>query len=99
MNEVISQYPLAFLGPMLAVWILREVWSFRKNEKMFDLVRKTYDMHNVKGPDGVPVWYVRQGLEQTLEKLTDSINLQTTAFQSLVTNIQQMQKELTAIKK
>ena len=58
--------------------------------KLTDVERKTQDLHDwhaVKDSDGVPLWYVRRSLEESISKLEDSVG-------SLKLNLSQVSDEI-----
>lgn len=58
---------------------------------MFREVHELYEMHNVKDPDGVPVWYVRRSLETAIVKLTEVI-------EKVGTNMDRLSEDTTAMR-
>ena len=66
-------------------------------EKLDELSRQMenlYDWHNVRDQDGVPVWYFKRSLEDTLDKLSDSITKQTLAMERIVLRMEAMDQKL-----
>ena len=69
--------------------------------KIEDIERKTHDLwewHNVKDSDGIPRWYVKRSLEQSIDKLETSIielRTQTTESLKLLDNVTDSKMELT----
>jgi hypothetical protein len=47
---------------------------FEESEEDAELVKKMYDLHNVKDADGVPIWYVRHSLEEAVKNLAISMD-------------------------
>ena len=66
-------------------------------DKLDDLSRQIenlYDWHNVRDQDGVPVWYFKRSLEDTLDKLSDSITKQTLAMERIALRMEAMDQKL-----
>ena len=96
------------LGGAVALLILREVFGFllkRKNDafsiaKEADntvVIQKVTDLwnwHNVRGTDNVPVWYFRSSLNESMEKLSDSIDNQTFALQKITFTLERLDREV-----
>jgi len=96
------------LGGAVALLILREVFGFllkRKNDassiaKEVDntvITQKITDLwnwHNVRGTDGVPVWYFRSSLDDAMDKLAESINNQTLALQKITFTLERLDREV-----
>ena len=53
-------------------------------EKIKDL----HEWHNRTDADGVPVWYVRQGLERNIESLTKAITKQNVLFERIIQRLE-----------
>ena len=96
------------LGGAVALLILREVFGFllkRKNDSAL-LVKETSDTvinqkitdlwnwHNVRGTDGVPVWYFRSSLSDATDKLAESIDNQTLALQKITLILERLDREV-----
>lgn len=67
------------IGGIFAIMVIREVLSFlraRNGGGPSSIAKQVDDLwtwHNVRDGDGVPVWYVRRSLEESIAKLADSI--------------------------
>lgn len=46
-------------------------------ERIYEQVDELYKLHDVKDRNGLPVWYVRRSLEDSIEKLSEAIDKQT----------------------
>jgi hypothetical protein len=96
------------LGGAVALLILREVFGFllkRKSDassiaKDADdtvIVQKLTDLwnwHNVRDASGVPVWYFRSSLDDTMDKLSESITNQTLALQKITFTLERLDREV-----
>ena len=96
------------LGGAVALLILREVFGFllkRKNDaysiaKEADntvVIQKLTDLwnwHNVRDASGVPVWYFRSSLDDTMDKLSESITNQTLALQKITFTLERLDREV-----
>ena len=70
----------------LVVGFLGIMW-FRQQE-MLEKIRTLFDLHNVKDPDGVPVWDVRHSLSDAIEKLADAATKQTEVMTEIRREVQ-----------
>lgn len=68
------------IGGILALLILREVFTFLNKRrgmdaytKVFSQINDLWNWHNVRDQDGIPTWYVRRSLEDSVSKLADVI--------------------------
>ncbi len=69
----------------------KEITEYKKLLHIIaDEVKWLKDVHNQKDRDGVYAWYVRQSLEEAVEKLGENIAMQTRVFESLVIKIDMM---------
>ena len=96
------------LGGAVALLILREVFGFllkRKSDassiakEVNDtiIVQKLTDLwnwHNVRDASGVPVWYFRSSLDDTMDKLSESITNQTLALQKITFTLERLDREV-----
>ena len=96
------------LGGAVALLILREVFGFllkRKSDTSLIaketsdalVVQKVTDLwnwHNVRDASGVPVWYFRSSLDDTMDKLSDSITNQTLALQKITFTLERLDREV-----
>jgi len=63
--------------------------------KTYSTTQELFVMHNVKDPDGVPVWYVRQSLSSAIERLASATEQQTELLKHLVHSYDRMNETLT----
>lgn len=69
--------------------VVRE-WLDKEGEMKINML---YDLHNVKDPDGVPVWYVRTSLEKVILDMSSTITqLAATVQESNIINGQILSK-------
>ncbi len=70
---------LASLGTLglLAVLVGREVVRMSNEREIHQNIRELHQWHAKTDQDGVPVWYVRQSLEEAIVRLADNIEKQT----------------------
>jgi len=61
---------------------------------MHEEVKKLYEWHDVRGQDGVPVWYVRQSLESAIQELSGAIKQLNTNTISTANLLGQIQSDL-----
>ena len=64
-----------------------------------------WEVHNVRDQDGVPVWYIRRGLEESIEKLAEAITVmsqnsgaQTIALEQIARENQATLEEIKALR-
>jgi hypothetical protein len=50
--------------------------------------------HNRTDANGVKIWYTRQSLETAIEKLADSIDIQTRLLNKLINRLEHIEKEI-----
>ena len=60
-------------------------------QKMERQIADLWDWHNVRGRDGVPIWYIRESLETTLEKLTEVIAANTETLKDIARIIERLE--------
>ncbi len=71
----------AGIGAIVALMILREVFSFLTSKKdirpdiliMQRKIDELYDWHDQTDADGVKVWYIRKSLEESVDGLQETI--------------------------
>jgi hypothetical protein len=98
------------VGGLFAYVIIKEVLSFLSKhrepkvtpvltkaswDKTSYQLQRLYDWHNIMDQDGVPVWYVRQSLEDAIGKLSTNLEnqnkileRQTTILEKLVDRVE-----------
>jgi len=96
------------LGGAVALLILREVFGFLLNRRnasallakdaensvLLQKITDLWNWHNVRGTDNVPVWYFRSSLDESMEKLSDSIDNQTMALQKVTFILERLDREV-----
>lgn len=75
---------------LLVVIIVREVLRSLKENEVHQQIRDLYVWHSKTDEDGVPVWYVRRSLEDTIIKLAENMEKQTELLRIMVDNQKQM---------
>jgi len=63
-------------------------------QKMSRQTDSLYDWHNVRGEDGVPVWYVRKSLEEAMITLADNLLRQTEILNRIYDEQKDMRREM-----
>ena len=92
-----SQLTQLGVGAIFVLLVLDRVFGFLKTrrngssaiaEKRMDTlchqVDQLYDWHNVKDSDGIPLWYVRRSLEDSLKSLAKNIDTQTQVLREML---------------
>ncbi len=69
-----------------------------KFNDVYRTIKDLYKLHDIRDRDGVPVWYVRQSLEESIHKLADNIETQTRVMQAMLNSINDNKVELANIK-
>lgn len=65
-----------------------------------DKVDDLYDWHNKTDGDGIPLWYVRRSLEESIRELGEKIYLQIEVQTKILRHLERMeQRELDKIKR
>jgi hypothetical protein len=77
---------------LLAFIIVREILRSLKENEVHQQIRDLYVWHSKTDEDGVPVWYVRRSLEDTIVKLAENMEKQTELLRVMVENQKQMIK-------
>lgn len=77
---------------LLAVLVGREVIRMTNESVIHQYIRELHQWHAKTDNDGVPVWYVRQSLEDAISRLADNIEKQT----ELLRYLHEEQRELHA---
>ncbi len=65
--------------------------EFRK--LIYQQLKDLHVWHNKFDEDGVPVWYVRKGLETAIKELAQNVASQTRIFERLVDRLDMQQRE------
>lgn len=100
----VSDYTDLGVGGILIVLVLREVFGFvsrrhngrrdsRDHEwrKVYDWTRELHEMHSVKDSDGIPIWYVRKSLTDSLDRIARKIDEQTTVMRTMMQSVHDAQ--------
>lgn len=83
MNEVLQNLSLVEAGGMMVavVYLVEKIIGWVKvlrgteDGDSADLIKKLYEMHNVKDRDQVPVWYVKQSFVDAITKMSEEVKL------------------------
>ncbi|MEQ1704400.1 MAG: hypothetical protein ABL867_00335 [Rickettsiales bacterium] len=94
-------------GGLFALLVLREVFGFLKErvrythnaalEQMAKEVHEMHEWHAVTDEDGVKVWYIRRSLENTLDKLSHTLDAQTQLLKEMVLILKDTRNEMDAV--
>lgn len=86
---------------MALATIAAEVRNFNiAVSKIKDKVDDLYDWHNKTDGDGIPLWYVRRSLEESIRELGQKIYLQIEVQTKILRHLERMeQRELDKIKR
>ncbi|MBY0354403.1 MAG: hypothetical protein K2Q12_01585 [Rickettsiales bacterium] len=94
-------------GGLFALLVLREVFGFLKErvrythnaalEQMAKEVHEMHEWHAVTDEDGVKVWYIRRSLENTLDKLSLTLDAQTQLLKEMVLILKDTRNEMDAV--
>lgn len=94
-------------GGPFALLVLREVFGFLKErvrythnaalEQMAKEVHEMHEWHAVTDEDGVKVWYIRRSLENTLDKLSHTLDAQTQLLKEMVLILKDTRNEMDAV--
>ena len=61
-------------------------------------VEELYNWHNITDSDGVRIWYIRRSLSEAIQKLTDTISLQTQILNSLTERMREVERNNDSLK-
>ncbi len=78
---------------LLALLVGREVVRMTRESEIHQKIRDLYQWHAKTDQDGVPVWYVRQSLEEAINRLADNIEKQTELLRILHENHRDLHAE------
>lgn len=94
-------------GGLFALLVIREVFGFLKErvrcnsnvtiEQMAKEVHEMHEWHAVTDEDGVKVWYIRRSLENTLDKLSHTLDAQTQLLKEMVLILKDTRNEMDAV--
>lgn len=57
-------------------------------------VNDLWQWHNVKGPDGAPLWYVRQDIDKNIQRLAQNMSDQTKVMVDLFKELRDLQRDM-----
>lgn len=74
------------VGGIIVILVLKEVFTFLKFKKngWQEQISDLHKWHNQRDRDGVPVWYVRHSLEDSINRLSKNIAIQNDLLKELV---------------
>ncbi len=94
-------------GGLFALLVLREVFGFLKDrvrcthnaalEQMAKELHEMHEWHAVTDEDVVKVWYIRRSLENTLDKLSHTLDAQTQLLKEMVLILKDTRNEMDAV--
>jgi hypothetical protein len=93
------------VGGIFALLVIKSVFDFvskRKNgnvdfAKMSHRIEALWELHDRRDRDGVPVWYTRQSMEETVQALRIAIAEQTEVFRRFALKQEDTQRALRSI--
>ena len=69
-------------------------WLVKTLSKMGNQTRDLWVWHNKEDADGVKVWYVRQSLEDAIQRLADNIATQTKMLDKMITRMENLDRDV-----
>ena len=76
---------------------LDDVWNLSTKEEIVGKIDSLYKLHDVRGEDGVPVWYVRssdqRALHEALHALSENSKTQTLLLQKMLLHMENTSRE------